>query len=115
VIGNEKAYGETFNLTHGDARTLNDLAKIVEASIPGTTIKYIPRDKLIPFRGTLSVDKARKMLGYKPKMPIEKGIPKYVDWYLSMEDIAKNVKGTGKNRPKRPSLGNLLNQTPIIL
>jgi nucleoside-diphosphate-sugar epimerase len=35
----------------------------------------------MPFRGTLSVDKARKLFGYAPANPIEVGIPKYIEWY----------------------------------
>ena len=35
----------------------------------------------MPFRGTLSVDKAKKLIGYKPKFNIDKGIPKLIKWY----------------------------------
>jgi nucleoside-diphosphate-sugar epimerase len=35
----------------------------------------------MPFRGTLSVDKARRLLGYQPANPIDVGVRKYVDWY----------------------------------
>jgi nucleoside-diphosphate-sugar epimerase len=38
----------------------------------------------MPERGTLSVAKARELLGYAPESPIEAGIPKYVDWYQQL-------------------------------
>ena len=47
----------------------------------GINISYIPKDSLTPDRGTLSVDKARDLLGYKPQNPIDIGYPKYIEWY----------------------------------
>ena len=35
------------------------------------------------------VEKARKMIGYEPKWPLEKGFVEYINWYKSM---AKNGK-----------------------
>ena len=45
--------------------------------------KFIKRDKLMPFRGTLSVNKAKKLIGYRPKFSIEKGVPKLIRWYAN--------------------------------
>ena len=36
------------------------------------------RDKLVPIRGTLSIRKAKKLLNYKSKYPLEKGYQKYI-------------------------------------
>jgi nucleoside-diphosphate-sugar epimerase len=82
-IVNEKALGEVFNITHGDARSLNDLAAVVRREFPGVGVDYIARDKLMPFRGTLDVSKARAVLGYRPSNPIEVGVPKYAEYYRS--------------------------------
>ena len=35
----------------------------------------------MPKRGGLSVSKARRPIGYKPKYTIEKGYQIYIDWY----------------------------------
>jgi nucleoside-diphosphate-sugar epimerase len=35
----------------------------------------------MPERGTLDVSKAKKILGYTPKNPIEVGYVKYISWY----------------------------------
>lgn len=80
-IENERAIGETFNITHGDGRSLNELAEIVQKSFPGTQVERVPRDDMMPFRGTLDVSKARKLLGYAPALPIERGVASYADWY----------------------------------
>ena len=35
----------------------------------------------MPERGTLSIDKARKLIDYNPEWKIETGYQKYIDWY----------------------------------
>ena len=79
-----EAQGEIFNLTFGSGRTLNDLAEIVRGNFPNIDVICQPRDVLMPERGTLDISKARKLLGYEPKYPLEKGFALYVDWYKKM-------------------------------
>lgn len=79
----KKSLNQTFNITYGKSRSLIDLVKIVKKTIPNIKIKYIKRDKLMPYRGTLSVNKAKKLLGYKPKFNLEKAVPRYIDWYVN--------------------------------
>ena len=35
----------------------------------------------MPERGTLDISKAKKILGYNPNFPIEKGFKNYINWY----------------------------------
>ena len=35
----------------------------------------------MPERGTLDISKAKKLLGYSPNFPIEKGFTSYINWY----------------------------------
>lgn len=84
AIAKPEAYNNVFNLTFGGARTLNQMVEIVKAHFPGIEVKYQPRDALMPERGTLSVDKARKLLGYEPQWPLEKGFVQYIDWYKEL-------------------------------
>ena len=51
---------------------------------PFELVEYRPKDKLTPDRGTLSVDKAKKLLGYEPQWPLEKGFGKYIEWYKAL-------------------------------
>lgn len=85
-IEKPEARNQTFNLTYGSARTLNQMIEIMRANFPSIEVKYQPRDGLMPERGTLSVEKARKMIGYAPAFPLEKGFPRYVEWY---KDLAR--------------------------
>jgi nucleoside-diphosphate-sugar epimerase len=80
------ARGEVFNLTYGGARTLNDMAELVREHFPGISVNHKPRDGLMPERGTLSVDKARRLLGYEPQFPLDKGFVRYIDWYKSFAE-----------------------------
>lgn len=89
TIRHPAARNQTFNMTYGESRSLNDLAKIVQKEFPDISIGYVERDKLMPFRGTLSVEKARKMIGYAPKNPIETGFPKYIQWYKDLDSTGK--------------------------
>ncbi|WP_085906785.1 NAD-dependent epimerase/dehydratase family protein [Kiloniella majae] len=83
-IAKDEAKGEIFNLTYGSARTLMDLANTVLEHFPNVELELKPRDKLMPKRGTLSVDKARTLLGYEPAYPIEVGFLQYIEWYKSL-------------------------------
>jgi len=83
VIENEQSRNQIFNLTYGESRSLGDLAAIVARQFPEIKVNYLPKDKLMPDRGTLSVEKARKMIGYNPQFPIEKGLLNYIKWYRS--------------------------------
>ena len=60
---------------------MKDLIKILKRNFPLIKIEYKKRDKLVPKRGGLSINKAKKLIGYNPQFSIEKGYQKYIDWY----------------------------------
>ena len=72
--------GETFNITGGNARSLLDYANILKSYLPDIKINLHPRDETLPKRGTLSIEKATKILGYSPKYDLEKGIKEYISF-----------------------------------
>ena len=82
VLNSKKAINQIFNLTYGRSRSIADAIKILKRYFPKMKIDYIPRDKLLPFRGTLSVNKSKKLIKYKPKFNLERGIYNYLKWYL---------------------------------
>lgn len=79
-----EARNETFNLTCGQGRAINELVGLMQNAFPGLTVRHEKRDALTPERGTLDVSKARRMLGYAPAFPIEKGFAEYIAWYRSL-------------------------------
>jgi nucleoside-diphosphate-sugar epimerase len=49
----------------------------------------------MPFRGTLSVKKAQKLIGYAPRNPVEVGFPKYIQWYKDLDPTGEIWKHSG--------------------
>jgi nucleoside-diphosphate-sugar epimerase len=82
VIENEKSRNEVFNITYGESRSIADMLEILQKNI-GTDVKvkFIPKDNLTPSRGTLSVEKAKRLIGYEPSYPLELGFADYITWY----------------------------------
>lgn len=81
VLEHERARGEIFNLTFGESRSIADMVEIVKEHFPEVGVHYEPKDRLMPDRGTLSVQKARDLIGYEPEHPLEKGYADYINWY----------------------------------
>lgn len=84
AAGSPDAENQTFNMTAGNAHTINELAAVVQEHFPEIEIDYVPRDELRPFRGTLSIQKARDVLGYEPKVELEDGMARYIEWYREL-------------------------------
>jgi nucleoside-diphosphate-sugar epimerase len=90
VISNYKSLNQTFNLTYGDSRSLGDMAEIMKANFKNLEVNYTPKDNLTPDRGTLSIEKARSLLGFSPEFPLEKGYLDYINWYKDFHSETRN-------------------------
>jgi len=80
-IESKNAINQIFNLTHGHGRAIKELIEILKESFPNIKIENKERDKLMPERGTLSIEKAKKLLNYKPSWKLEDGYREYINWY----------------------------------
>jgi UDP-glucose 4-epimerase len=76
----ENAENETFNITTGEGKTLKDFAEELQKYFPDLEIAYKPIDVFRPKRGSLSIEKARKLIGYEPQYNLEKGVKEYVEF-----------------------------------
>ena len=85
IIKNDNSKNQIFNITHGNGRAINEIIEILKKNFIGLKIEFKKRDKLMPERGTLSIDKAKKLINYEPKWKIEDGYQKYIDWYKNFE------------------------------
>ncbi len=79
----------TYNITCGNARTIMELATIVKNLIPSAILEERPRAKDKPIRGTLSVSRAEREIGFKSQWPLERGYKKYCEWYIENWNRAK--------------------------
>jgi nucleoside-diphosphate-sugar epimerase len=78
----KEALNQTFNLTYGDSRRINDLIKILREEFPNINVLYNKeKEKFMPERGTLDITKAKENIGYLPKKSIEVGYRRYIEWY----------------------------------
>lgn len=86
AVFHPKAKNHTFNMTTGRGRMIKEFATLVKKVLPKTKIEVQPSldpgDLARPKRGTLSIEKAKKLLGFRPKFSLETGIPTYIDFIL---------------------------------
>lgn len=86
AVFHPKAKNHTFNMTTGKGRMIKEFATLIKKVLPKTKIEVQssldPGDLARPKRGTLSIEKAKKLLGFRPKFSLETGIPTYIDFIL---------------------------------
>ena len=85
-----KSKNQIFNITFGKGRSIDNLKKLIIKKFKDQKIDYLPWDKLVPKRGTLSTLKAKKRISYIAKFKLEKGFEQYYKWYkLKVNEIRK--------------------------
>ena len=82
IINNKNSINQIFNLTYGEGREINEMIDILKESFPKLKVKKVDRDNLIPYRGTLSMNKAKLLLSLKSNWKLEKGYKRYIEWYV---------------------------------
>ena len=91
AIEHPDAINQIFNMTYGQGREIREMAEMVKEAFPAIEIEYLPKDSLTPDRGTLSVEKAKRMIGYNPQFPLEKGYRQYIQWYKDLMQKQRNA------------------------
>jgi nucleoside-diphosphate-sugar epimerase len=81
IINNKNSINQIFNITHGNGRSIKDLIDILKKNFENIKTEYRKKDKLMPERGTLSINKAKKLINYTPQWNLEKGYQEYINWY----------------------------------
>jgi UDP-glucose 4-epimerase len=84
IINNyDKAKNETFNLAYGEGTTIVDLAEKIKKILVSNSeiVMGEPRTGEV-VRYVADISKAKKILGYSPKVSFEEGIQRSVEWYL---------------------------------
>tara|TARA_A100001011_G_scaffold392898_1_gene481476 strand:+ start:4492 stop:5475 length:984 start_codon:yes stop_codon:yes gene_type:complete len=71
---------QIFNITRGKAEKLITFVKILSKYIDNINFHVTDRDSFRPKRGTLSVKKAKKLLGFKSKFSLEDGLKNYLNF-----------------------------------
>jgi len=79
----QQAFGyEIFNLGESQTVKLNYLIELLEKSLGKKAVidRQPPQPGDVPITYA-NIDKARARLGYNPKIKIEEGIPRFVEWF----------------------------------
>jgi nucleoside-diphosphate-sugar epimerase len=82
IINNKSSINQIFNLTYGEGREINEMIDILKEFFPKLKVKKVDRDNLMPYRGTLSMNKAKLLLSLKSNWKLEKGYKRYIEWYV---------------------------------
>ena len=88
ITTNEKAINTVYNVAYGDRNTLNDLMGYLkeflsefDPKILNIEVIYGPKRAGDIPHSHASVDKAKKILNYKPQFSLQKGLKEAVIWY----------------------------------
>jgi len=92
------AVGEVFNIATGEPTTINRLVQTLQKVMGKEHLKPIHKE---PRPGDIrysyaSIEKARKVLGYNPMFPLEKGLRRLAEWYTAKSLKSSLPKKTGK-------------------
>lgn len=73
--------GETVNLAHGTGYSLQALVDIISSHLAvQPNVTYEPTRPGEVTRYVANIAKARSLLGYNPRTPLEEGVPKEIEW-----------------------------------
>jgi dTDP-glucose 4,6-dehydratase len=76
--------GEVFNLGNPEECTILELAeKILKITGSGSGIRFVERPPDDPDRRRPDITKAKEMLGWEPRIPLEEGLRRTVEWFRS--------------------------------
>jgi UDP-glucuronate decarboxylase len=86
----DKADGETFNIGNSNEITILSLAHLIGRLIGGEfEIKYAPLPLDDPPRRCPNISKAKRRLGWEPRVELTEGIRKTIEWSRQRMDASK--------------------------
>jgi dTDP-glucose 4,6-dehydratase len=78
--------GDVFNIGGEDYRSVHELSDLIIKSLgkDDRLVTYLPEDKHNIQNKRPDIEKARSELGHDPKMTIEEGVPRTIEWMKSV-------------------------------
>ena len=89
----DDANGQIFNITRSSntQTTLLQAAKLIVGIVGSGEIQIGSRDASFPSRGHLSIEKAKRLLGYHPTVNVDDGLQRYYEWLKVSDYWQKNI------------------------
>jgi UDP-glucose 4-epimerase len=88
VMLHDQGSGNAFNITYGHGYSIRKYAEILQGHFPNLELKIVEEEDVFrPKRGALSIEKARRLVGYDPQVPLEEGIKRYVEVYRELDEF----------------------------
>jgi len=83
ALERKNAAGQVFNIATGVATTINQLAKLLQEVMGKTELKVVHADSRPGDirHNYADISKARKILGYEPKISLKDGLTQLVKWW----------------------------------
>jgi len=97
ALNNERAVGETFNISYGEDHSIKEVAEIIGEIVPGTKVEGTQGRKVDVQKRRLDTSKAQKTLSYTPRFNLRSGIKEYIKW--TVETYCPLLGLEVKNRP----------------
>ena len=90
LTDNDDALDQVYNIALNDRTSLNTLYKMIEECLI-KRVSYLKKKEPIyrDFRpgdvrhSQASIEKAKKLLGYRPKFRLSEGLDEAIDWYIN--------------------------------
>lgn len=91
VMFDEQGAGEAFNITYGRGYSILEFATILGNHFPDLDVRIVEEEDVFrPNRGALSIDKAKRLVGYDPQVNLEEGIKRYIEVYQELDVFNNN-------------------------
>jgi nucleoside-diphosphate-sugar epimerase len=88
------AANDTYNITKSHSVSLLQAAEMVVNIVGKGSIEVKDKDADFPSRGALNIDKARRVLGFDPKVDVEEGFREYHKWLINSTYWAGTINGS---------------------
>src|SRR5438552_6427057 len=74
--------GQVYNIGGNEFRSVKELSDLIlsYAGLDDSIVNYLPEDRHNVMNKRPNIDKARETFGHNPKVTLEEGVPRTVDW-----------------------------------
>ena len=88
ILTSPKAKGEIFNVGNNNEISINKLAKIIlsQTKSKSDIVHIKPREE-DPRRRAADIRKIKRILGWEPKVSLEDGLKRTIDWFISKNSL----------------------------